>query len=97
MTSYEKCCWEWADAYRQLANWDVSIFKLEDLNSDYDVVREMGNVLGIEVPKKEWRKWRNVPVDAYKWPVNFRLNPQQAKQFLRLAGDVQEKYYGSEL
>lgn len=93
-TSFLKCCWYWADAYRLLVAWDVPIYRLEDLNDNYSEVEVLSEVLGIEPPPwEQWAQMRHKPANATN-PKCERLDwsPKELEAFRRVAGDMQRRF-----
>ena len=95
MTSFERCCWLWADSYRRLLDQNVPIFTLESLNAEYGNLERLCDVLGISISYEDWQAAAGKLVDDfYKDRPRPVLSPEQLEMFNRWAGDIQEYFYG---
>jgi hypothetical protein len=66
-TPFLKCSWYWADAYRILMAWDLPIYRLEDLTTDYGALCALCRDVEIEAPSiKVWERLREQKVNASK-------------------------------
>lgn len=94
-TPFEKTCWFWADTYRRLLRQDVPIFRLEDLDRDFDFLTDLLDIPGLTVEYTDWQDFAGHPMDPMFSPWPMAWTRGQIDTFEHIAGDIQETFYGS--
>lgn len=94
-TPIEMCAWYWADTYRLLHKWDVPIYRLEDLTSDYTQFKKLCDYIGVQIEEIAWKPLSRRRINvSIKDPNPPDWDGEQMVQFLNNAADIQEAYYG---
>jgi hypothetical protein len=92
MEPLEKAAWYWADSCRPLQESDVPVYRLEDIVSDWEAFRSLCNDCGVEVDREVWEAMRGKRAKPHHNDVPPEWTHEQIEAFLRVAGDVQERY-----
>jgi hypothetical protein len=91
-TRFEKIVWYWSLMYRFLLNCGVPIFRLEELNGDYDSLCDLSAYLEIEQPsRQDWVSRKDNPLNQGQ--NSSPWTNQEEKHFQQIAGSIQERFY----
>lgn len=93
MSTFESCCWYWADCYRRMRNQGIEMFRLEDLNESYEEFSRLCEYVGAEVSRADWSEFAGKRVHV---GVKDSRPPQWDRReqavFDWMAGDVQREF-----
>jgi len=95
MNAFDACCWYWADTYRRLTCRGVRIYRLEDLNADFDVFQTLCNTAGAQADKSVWQQHAGQRANVGVGDVPLVWSTEQKSAFQQLAGSVQQ-FFGYE-
>lgn len=92
-TAFDKCCWYWAETYRIMERLIVPVYRLEDLNRDYETLCGLCEYLNMEPDREAWRRYADKPINV---GVGESEPPEWgalSQRFRELAGEIQDQFY----
>jgi len=92
-TQFARCCWYWADTYELLLEWEVPIFRLEDLNDALSpAFQELCEMIGASVPSRALNKYRGMPINAsFRPEIPLGFTEEEERTFIAIAGKISER------
>ncbi len=88
------CAWYWAHTYRNFLEWSIPIFRLRQLNEDFDYFRRFCRLIGVQVSREEWEGFAGKRVNVWHTQTTPpRWRRDQLELFWSAAGDIQGVFY----